>query len=223
MSTLKQLAEAVENGQRNDAKLRTQTLRAEGRKSLEIIEQGLVPGVAGIGEKFNNNEVFVPEMRIAARAMPEAMPLLEPLLAPAGIKPKVPAVIGPVQGDQHDIGKNLVAMRLKGANFGVVEVGPNVPPEQFATAAKEPNAAVGALSALLTTTMPALKAAVLALRAAGSTTVKIIIGGGPVTPGFASEIGRRRLPSRCGQRGGPRPATRRGPASSMRPLREYQQ
>ena len=194
MSTLKQLAEAVENGQRNDAKLRTQTLRAGGRKSLEIIEQGLVPGMAGIGEKFNNNEVFVPEMRIAARAMPEAMPLLEPLLAPAGIKPKGPAVIGP-----------------------------NVPPEKFGTAAKEPNAAVGALSALLTTTMPALKAAVLALRAAGLTTVKIIIGGGPVTPGFASEIGRRRLPSRCGQRGGPRPATRRGPASSMRPPREYQQ
>jgi 5-methyltetrahydrofolate--homocysteine methyltransferase len=189
MSTLKKLAEAVENGKRNDAKLLTQTLLTEGWKPLEIVEQGLVPGMSSIGEKFKNNEVFVPEMLIAARAMKEAMTLLEPLLAEAGIKPKYTAVIGTVQGDLHDIGKNLVAMMLKGANFGVVDVGTNVPAEKFVAAVKEHNASVVALSALLTTTMPAMKVAVSALRAAGLTTVKIMIGGAPVTQDFANEIG----------------------------------
>ena len=189
MSTLKKLAEAVENGKRNDAKLLTQTLLTEGYKPLEIVEQGLVPGMSSIGEKFKNNEVFVPEMLIAARAMKEAMTLLEPLLAEAGIKPKYTAVIGTVQGDLHDIGKNLVAMMLKGANFGVVDVGTNVPAEKFVAAVKEHNAGIVALSALLTTTMPAMKTAVSALRTAGLTTVKIMIGGAPVTQDFANEIG----------------------------------
>ena len=186
---MEKLAEAVENGKRHDVRLLTQTLLAEGRKPLEIIEQGLVPGMAAIGERFKNNEVFVPEMLIAARAMKEAMTLLEPLLAEAGIKPKYTAVIGTVQGDLHDIGKNLVAMMLKGANFGVVDVGTNVPAEKFVAAVKEHNAGIVALSALLTTTMPAMKTAVSALRTAGLTTVKIMIGGAPVTQDFANEIG----------------------------------
>lgn len=189
MSTLNKLAAAVENGKLAAAKLLTQTLLAEGRKPLEIVEQGLVPGMSSIGEKFKNNEVFVPEMLIAARAMKEAMALLEPLLAEAGIKPKYTAVIGTVQGDLHDIGKNLVAMMLKGDNFGVVDVVTNVPAEKFVAAAKEHNASVVALSALLTTTMPVMKAAVTALRAAGLKTTKIMVGGAPVTQDFANEIG----------------------------------
>lgn len=189
MEKLIQLAGAVERGKRNDAKALTQELINEGIKPLDIVEQGLVPGMSAIGEKFKNNEVFVPEMLIAARAMKEAMALLEPLLAQAGIKPKHTVVIGTVQGDLHDIGKNLVAMMLKGANYGVVDLGTNVPPEKFVEAVKEHNASVLALSALLTTTMPAMKTALEAVRAAGLANVKIMVGGAPITGEFAREIG----------------------------------
>jgi 5-methyltetrahydrofolate--homocysteine methyltransferase len=189
MSNLTNLSLAVEKGKRNDAKALTQTLLEEGLQPLDIVEKGLVPGMSAIGEKFKNNEVFVPEMLIAARAMKEAMGLLEPLLAKAGIKPKYTVVIGTVQGDLHDIGKNLVAMMLKGANFGVVDVGTNVAPEKFVEAVKESNASVLALSALLTTTMPAMKVAVETVRAAGLKDVKIMIGGAPVTQDFSNEIG----------------------------------
>ena len=189
MSKLTELSLAVEKGKRNDAKALTQALLDEGMKPLDVVEKGLVPGMAAIGEKFKNNEVFVPEMLIAARAMKESMAMLEPLLAQAGIKPKNTVVIGTVQGDLHDIGKNLVAMMLKGANFGVVDVGTNVAPEKFIAAAKESNASLIALSALLTTTMPAMKSTVEAVRAAGLTNVKIMIGGAPVTQDYSNEIG----------------------------------
>jgi len=189
MSTLSELSTAVEAGKRNDAKLITQTLLDLGLKPLEIVEQGLVPGMANIGEKFKNNEVFVPEMLIAARAMKECMSILEPLLAQAGIKPKYTAVIGTVQGDLHDIGKNLVAMMLKGANFGIIDLGTNVPPEKFVAAVRENNAQLVCLSALLTTTMPAMKVTVQALRDAGFTSTKILVGGAPVTQDYADEIG----------------------------------
>ena len=112
-----------------------------------------------------------------------------PLLAQAGIKPKHTVVIGTVQGDLHDIGKNLVAMMLKGANFGIVDVGTNVPPEKFVAAVKENNASVLALSALLTTTMPAMKTAVETVRASGLGELKIMVGGAPVTQDYADEIG----------------------------------
>lgn len=189
MNTLSNLSLAVEKGKRKDAKELTQALLDAGMKPLDIVEQGLVPGMSSIGEKFKNNEVFVPEMLIAARAMKESMSLLEPLLAQAGINPKHTVVIGTVQGDLHDIGKNLVAMMLKGANFGVVDAGTNVPPEKFIEAVKEHKASVLALSALLTTTMPAMKATVETVRAAGLKDVKIMIGGAPVTQDYANEIG----------------------------------
>ena len=189
MSTLTELSLAVEGGKRNDAKLLTQTLLEQGLKPLEIVEQGLVPGMASIGEKFKNNEVFVPEMLIAARAMKECMGILEPLLAEAGIKPKYTAVIGTVQGDLHDIGKNLVAMMLKGANFGIVDLGTNVAPEKFVAAALEHKAQLICLSALLTTTMPAMKSTVQAVRDAGLTCAKIMVGGAPVTQEYCDEIG----------------------------------
>jgi 5-methyltetrahydrofolate--homocysteine methyltransferase len=189
MSTLSELSIAVEGGKRNDAKAITQTLLDQGMKPLEIVEQGLVPGMSSIGEKFKNNEVFVPEMLIAARAMKECMGILEPLLALAGIKPKFTAVIGTVQGDLHDIGKNLVAMMLKGANFGIIDLGTNVPPEKFVAAIQEHSAQIACLSALLTTTMPAMKTTVEAIRAAGLTSVKIMVGGAPVTQDYSNEIG----------------------------------
>ncbi len=189
MSDLNKLTEAVVKGNRKDTVEISKTLLAAGMKPLDIVEKGLVPGMAIIGEKFKNNQVFVPEMLIAARAMKEAMAILEPLLAQAGIKPKYTAVIGTVQGDLHDIGKNLVAMMWKGANFGVVDLGTNVPPEKFAAAVKEHNAHVVGLSALLTTTMPAMKNTIDALKKAGQTAVKIMVGGAPVTQEFAKEIG----------------------------------
>ena len=189
MSNINNLSLAVEKGKRNDAKALAQALLDEGMQPLDIVEKGLVPGMSAIGEKFKNNEVFVPEMLIAARAMKEAMGLLEPLLAKAGIKPKYTVVIGTVQGDLHDIGKNLVAMMLKGANFGVVDAGTNVPAEKFVAAVQENGAAILALSALLTTTMPAMKATVDAVRAAGLKDLKIMVGGAPVTQDYSDEIG----------------------------------
>lgn len=189
MSTITNLANAIEAGKRNDARELTQTLLDAGTAPLEIVEQGLVPGMSAIGEKFKNNEVFVPEMLIAARAMKECMAILEPLLADAGIKPKFTAVIGTVQGDLHDIGKNLVAMMLKGANFGVIDLGTNVAPEAFIAAAREHGADLVCLSALLTTTMPAMKSTVDAIRASDLPATKVMIGGAPVTQDYCDEIG----------------------------------
>lgn len=189
MSNFANLSLAIEKGKRADAKALAQALLDEGVKPLDIVEKGLVPGMSAIGEKFKNNEVFVPEMLIAARAMKETMVLLEPLLAAAGVKPKYTAVIGTVQGDLHDIGKNLVAMMLKGANFGIVDIGTNVAPEKFVAAAKEHGAQIVCLSALLTTTMPAMRDTVVAIRAAGLDGVKILVGGAPVTQEFCDEIG----------------------------------
>ncbi len=189
MSTLTELSQAVESGKRKDATTITQALLDGGMAPLDIVEQGLVPGMSSIGEKFKNNEVFVPEMLIAARAMKECMAILEPLLAEAGVKPKHTAVIGTVQGDLHDIGKNLVAMMLKGANFGVVDLGTNVSPDQFVAAAREHEAKLVCLSALLTTTMPAMKTTVDAIRGSDVASVRVMIGGAPVTQDYCNEIG----------------------------------
>lgn len=189
MSKLLDLSLAVEKGKRNDAKALAQALLEDGVAPLDIVEKGLVPGMSSIGEKFKNNEVFVPEMLIAARAMKECMALLEPLLVAEGIKPKHTAVIGTVQGDLHDIGKNLVAMMLKGANIGVIDLGTNVSPEKFVTAARENGARLVCLSALLTTTMPAMREAIGAIRAAGLDGVKVLVGGAPVTQEYCDEIG----------------------------------
>jgi 5-methyltetrahydrofolate--homocysteine methyltransferase len=186
---LEELSCAVESGERDAAKRLVESLLALGVAPLEIVEAGLVPGMSRIGERFKLQQVFVPEMLMAARAMKEAMAVLEPLLTKAGIKPKHTAVIGTVYGDMHDIGKNLVATMLRGANFGVVDVGTNAPAQRFVEAARTHGARLVGLSALLTTTLPAMKAAVAALRAEGPPDVKIIVGGAPVTPDFAREIG----------------------------------
>jgi len=189
MDIFQPLSDAVQHGKRNDAKQLAQALLQTGEKPLDIVEKGLVPGMSAIGEKFKNNEVFVPEMLIAARAMKECMLILEPLLVQAGIKPKYTVVIGTVQGDLHDIGKNLVAMMLKGANFNVVDLGTNVIPVKFIDAARANGAQLIALSALLTTTMPAMKTTIEAVRAAALSGVKVMIGGAPVTQDYANEIG----------------------------------
>jgi 5-methyltetrahydrofolate--homocysteine methyltransferase len=159
-----------------------------GEDAMSIIENRLVPGMMSVGEKFKRNEIFVPEMLVAARAMKEALKILEPMLVAAGITPKYTAVIGTVEGDLHDIGKNLVAMMWKGANINVVDLGVNVSAAKFAEAVRHHQPQLAGLSALLTTTMPAMKATVAAIRATGLP-VKTVIGGAPVTPEYAREIG----------------------------------
>ena len=189
MPLLSELTAAVAAGKRADTVRITEELLAAGTGPQAIVEEGLVPGMAIVGDQFKRNEIFVPEMLVAARAMKEALKLLEPLLATAGIKPKYTAIIGTVQGDLHDIGKNLISMMWRGANFAVVDLGTNVPPERYVAAAKEHNANVIGLSALLTTTMPAMKETVRQLKAAGLTNAKVMVGGAPITQAFADEIG----------------------------------
>lgn len=181
------LTQSIIKGNRADAGRLTQEAIDAGANPKDILS-ALVAGMDDIGRKFQNNEVFVPEMLIASRAMKEAMNLLEPVLVSAGIRPEHTAVIGTVQGDLHDIGKNLVAMMWKGAHFNVVDLGTNVPAEKFVAAAQEHKADLIGLSALLTTTMPAMKSTVDAIRSAGLST-KVLIGGAPITKEFADQIG----------------------------------
>ncbi|HUG09532.1 MAG TPA: B12-binding domain-containing protein, partial [Opitutaceae bacterium] len=152
MPQLSDLTAAVAAGKRTDCVRLTQELLASGVDPRAVVEQGLVPGMAIIGEQFRQNQCFVPEMLVAARAMKEAFKLLEPLLAAAGVTPKYTAVIGTVQGDLHDIGKNLVATMWRGANFKVVDLGTNVPADRYIASVREHSAQLVGVSALLTTT-----------------------------------------------------------------------
>ena len=189
MAAFYDLTAAVAAGQRPETIRLTQELLAAGTLPQDVVERGLVPGMAIVGERFRRNEIFVPEMLIAARAMKEALKILEPLLVAAGIQPKYTAVIGTAQGDLHDIGKNLVAMLWRGANFKVIDLGTNVSADRYVAAARQHQAHLVGISALLTTTMPAMKEAVVALKAAGLGDTKVVIGGAPVTQDFANEIG----------------------------------
>jgi len=181
------LTEAIVAGNRVEAKKQTEEALKANIPPAEILS-ALTAGMDDVGRRFQCNEIFVPEMLIASRAMKESMQMLEPLLVKAGIKPELKAVIGTVQGDLHDIGKNLVAMMWKGANFGVTDLGANVSPEKFVAAARETQAQVIGLSALLTTTMPAMRDTIKVIRAAGLPNVKIVIGGAPITQQFADEV-----------------------------------
>lgn len=164
---------------------------AEGRAPDEVLNAGLIAGMAVVGEDFKYAILYVPEVLVAARAMKAGMAVLKPLLTAdaANNPPRGAIVIGTVKGDLHDIGKNLVAMMWRGANFNVIDLGTNVPPDRYVAAAREHQANIVGISALLTTTMPAMKDAVTALKAAGLTGTKIVIGGAPVTQEFANEIG----------------------------------
>ncbi|MCM8761802.1 MAG: corrinoid protein [Candidatus Omnitrophica bacterium] len=155
----------------------------------KILNEGLIAGMNVVGVKFKNNEFYVPEVLIAARAMHAGMGIIEPLIAKAGIQPLAKLAIGTVKGDLHDIGKNLVIMMWKGAGFEVEDLGIDVPPEKFVEAAKK-GAKVLGLSALLTTTMVAMKDVIEALKKEGlKDQVKVVIGGAPITQSYADEIG----------------------------------
>ncbi len=189
MTSLSHLIAAVAAGKRKEVRVVTQELLEQGMPPMDVVEKALTPGMGIVGEKFKNNEIFVSEMLVAARAIKEAMLLLEPLLAKAGIRPKHTVIIGSVHGDLHDIGKNLVAIMLKGANLGVIDLGINVSPQRFAQAAIEHKASIVALSALLTTTMPAMRTTVEVLRKSPAKRVKVMIGGAPTSNEFAEKIG----------------------------------
>lgn len=189
MTTFDQLFQAVAAGKAKDAGALAQRALAEAAAPADLVERALVPAMSLVGERFKSGEIFVPEMLLAARAMKEAMRQLEPRLAAAGITPKYTAIIGTVQGDLHDIGKNLVAVMWRGANFRVVDLGTNVPAAQFVAAIGEHRPQLVGLSALLTTTMPAMVETVRVIRASCLPTVKLIVGGAPITEQFAAEIG----------------------------------
>ncbi len=182
------LTEAIIAGKRKEVAGLIQQCLDAGEKAGDIVENRLVPGMMAVGEKFKRNEIFVPDMLIAGRAMKEALKILEPLLVVAGVKPEHRAVIGTVEGDLHDIGKNLVAMMWKGANIEVIDLGVNVPPVKFVEAITQQKPELVGLSTLLTTTMPAMRDTVKAIRDAGLA-VKVVIGGAPITEEFAREIG----------------------------------
>lgn len=190
MVDLKELQESVINGNRKKAEELTRQALDEGVAPVQIINEGLIPGMQVVGEKFKCNEFYVPEVLVAARAMQSSMALVKPLLSSADIKAPATVAIGTVQGDLHDIGKNLVMMMLEGAGFEIVDLGVDVSPEKFLGAVKEKNADVIAMSALLTTTMPGMKTTIQALDESGvRDKVKVMVGGAPVTQEYADEIG----------------------------------
>jgi 5-methyltetrahydrofolate--homocysteine methyltransferase len=162
----------------------------EGHDPQSILNDGLIAGMAVVGELFERNEYFIPEMLLSARAMYRALEVLRPALASTDFQPLGKAVMGTVQGDLHDIGKNLVGMMLEGSGFEVIDLGSNVPAERFVEAVKESGAQVVGLSALLTTTLPAMETTVRSLREYDPTgQIKVMVGGAPVTSAFAESIG----------------------------------
>jgi 5-methyltetrahydrofolate--homocysteine methyltransferase len=189
MELLKELADSVISGKAPQAKELTSKALAAGAAPKTVLD-GLIAGMNVVGEKFKNNEFYVPEVLIAARAMKSAMEILKPRLVEAGVEPIGKIVVGTVKGDLHDIGKNLVAMMLEGAGFEVVDLGVDVSPEKFLNSAKESGAKAIGMSALLTTTMLNMKQTVQAVDAANlKGKIKVIIGGAPVTQNYADEIG----------------------------------
>jgi 5-methyltetrahydrofolate--homocysteine methyltransferase len=186
MADLAALTAAVEAGNRTAAAELTRAALDAGVGPAEVLG-AMTAAMDVVGRRFQDGELFVPEMLIAARAMKAGTAVLEPALAAAGVVPEFTAVVGTVEGDLHDIGKNLVGMMWKGAGFEVVDLGVNVPAARFAEAAAEHKAHIVGLSALLTTTMPNMRPAVEAVRAASS--ARVVIGGAPTTPEFAAQIG----------------------------------
>ena len=190
MAELQKLYDAVLNGNAKAAREITQQALADGADPQTLVNDTMIPAMNEVGRRYEANEYFVPELLIAARAMKASLELIRPLLTAKGAEPVGRVVIGTVQGDLHDIGKNLVAAMLEGAGFEVVDLGVDVPPEKFAAAVKEKHATLVALSALLTTMMHSMKAVIETLQSSGVRgNVKVMIGGAPVTQKYADEIG----------------------------------
>ena len=185
-----EISQKLQAGKAKDVKALVQQAVDQGIPAQEILEKGLVDGMNVIGEKFKNNEVFVPEVLVAARAMNQGALLLKPLLAAEGVKASGRVCIGTVQGELHDIGKNLVKMMLEGKGLEVIDLGSDVAPETFVETAKNQDCQIICCSALLTTTMGVMADVVKAAEAAGiRDKVKIMVGGAPVTEEFCRKIG----------------------------------
>lgn len=190
MSIINEISEFLQKGRAKNVKALVQQALDEGMDAKEILEEGLLGGMMIIGGKFKRNEVFVPEVLVAARAMNAGMAILEPKLIEMGNEPVGKAIIGTVQGDLHDIGKNIVAMMLKGAGFDVVDLGVDVAAETYVEKAEEIGADVICMSALLTTTMENMKTVISLLEEKGLRDKYIVmVGGAPVNDSFAMEIG----------------------------------
>ena len=190
MSVLVEISEALQKGKKKLVVQYVQQALDEGIAPAEILKEGLLPGMDVVGAKFRANEIFVPEVLVAARAMNAGAQLLKPLLAEDGAVSGGKMVLGTVKGDLHDIGKNLVKMMCEGKGIEVIDLGVDVTPEQFVQAAIDNDAAVIGCSALLTTTMPVMAEVVKAVEAAGiRDKVKIMIGGAPVTQEYCDSIG----------------------------------
>ena len=191
MSKLEELATAVTKGKSKPVPNLVKECLAEGIEPTTILNVGMIDAMGIVGEKFKNNEIFVPEMLVAARAMKKGVEVLKPAMAGDSSVSIGKYVLGTVAGDLHDIGKNLVGMMIESAGFEVIDLGVDVPKEKFIEAVKnDPEVKIVGLSALLTTTMPAMKETVEALIEAGcKNQVKIMVGGAPITQEFADEIG----------------------------------
>ncbi|MDD3776078.1 MAG: corrinoid protein [Actinomycetota bacterium] len=190
MAQYQDLADAIIAGDNVKSKELTQKLVENGVEATDILNEGLVPGMNVVGKRFKANEMYIPEVLIAARAMHAAMDIIKPLLTESGAPSRGSVLIGTVQGDLHDIGKNLVGMMLEGGGFTVIDAGVDVAPEKFVEEVKKNGVKVVGLSALLTTTMPVMKDIIQALSADDDTKgVKVMVGGAPLTQEYADSIG----------------------------------
>jgi len=190
MSKIDEIYQAVETGKSKIITALVEEAIAEGIEPLRILNEGMVDAMANIGEKFQRSEIFVPEMLVAAKTMKTGVEILKPMLNKSDVSSYGKCIIGTVQGDLHDIGKNLVALMIESAGFEIIDLGVDVSTEAFVNAVKEnPDARIVGLSCLLTTTMQALKETAIALKASGNTGFKLIIGGAPITQEFADQIG----------------------------------
>jgi len=189
MAKYQDLADSIIKGDNVKSKEIAQKLLDERVSAVEILNDGLMPGMDVVGKKFKANEMYIPEVLIAARAMHAAMEVIKPLLSKSDTNTKGKVIIGTVQGDLHDIGKNLVGMMLEGAGFTVIDLGVDVPPQKFVEELKKNSARLLALSALLTTTMAAMEIVIEAVRASDGKSIKVMVGGAPLTQEYADSIG----------------------------------
>jgi len=190
MTIIEEISQAIQNGKMKLIKELVPQAIEQGHTAQDILNNGLLHGMNIVGDRFTRNEAFVPEVLVAARAMNKGTELIKPLLAAEGNQPIGKACIGTVQGDLHDIGKNIVKLMLESQNIDVVDLGVDVSPEKFAQTAKDENCDLVCCSALLTTTMPVMEQVVVALKEAGiREKVTVLVGGAPVTQEFCDQIG----------------------------------
>jgi len=184
------LRELVKKGQQKEVVACVKDMLNRGTDPEAIMKEGLIPAMDEVGDLYQSGQFFIPEMLIAARAMQQGLDVIRPMLVDKGVASSGKVVVGTVKGDLHDIGKNLVVMMLEGAGFEVIDLGADVPPERFVQAVEEKQPALVGMSALLTTTMTAMKDTIDAMRAAGvRDAVKVMIGGAPIRAEYANEIG----------------------------------